>query len=240
MKNLASSNDFYTGFSESYGDYASQRKEYIAAVNRFAIDEAGSVSTVIDVGSGDGTRAVEIFKKMGASHLILVDSSDGMLDHLRKIADAVVIDADISSTEPITEEKYDVVLCLWNVLGHVPADKRRVALINLGSLLEDSGFIVLDVNNRYNISQYGLKSVMINIVKDIFSPQDSNGDFELNIDTEHETIGTVVHVFNPFEIKRLIRSANLKILKKRVIDYKDGGLCRSIFGGQLVYTLAKQ
>jgi hypothetical protein len=37
----------------------------------------------------------------------------------------------------------------------------------------------------------------------------------------------------------LFKLAGLKILERKVINYKNGRKCRSIFGGQLVYKLSK-
>lgn len=240
MNPLSSSSAFYTGFARTYEHYASLRKAYITAVNKFIVDEIGSVKTIIDVGSGDGIRATHLAKELKAQHLTLVDNSDGMINRIRKTKDMTVIKADISSYKYKSGEKYDLVLCLWNVLGHIPGHERKVALKNLASLVGDSGVLILDVNNRYNISHYGIVAVIKNILKDIFYQKKTNGDFQLSIDTGLENIRTVVHIFNPFEIENLIQSADLKIVKKLVVDYGNGNLCKSIFGGQLVYELVKR
>jgi 2-polyprenyl-3-methyl-5-hydroxy-6-metoxy-1,4-benzoquinol methylase len=240
MNPLSSSSAFYTGFARTYEHYASLRKAYITAVNRFIVNEIGSVKTIIDLGAGDGIRATHLAKELKAQHLTLVDNSDGMINRIGKTGDMTVIKADISSYEYKSGEKYDLVLCLWNVLGHIPEHGRKVALKNLALLIGESGSLILDVNNRYNISQYGIMIVIKNVLKDIFSPRDSNGDFELSIDTGSEKIRTSVHLFNSFEMERLIQSADLKIDKKLVVDYGNGSLCKTIFGGQLVYELVKR
>ena len=239
MNPFSSSSEFYTGFAKTYENYASLRTAYITAVNKFVVDEIGSANTIIDVGSGDGMRATLLARNLEAQHLTLVDNSDGMIGRLVEIKDVSVIKADISNYDE-SEEKYDLVLCLWNVLGHIPEQKRKTALKNLASLMNNSGVLILDVNNRYNVPQYGIVSVIKNSLKDFFFPRKSNGDFELSINTGSEMIRTVVHIFNPFEMEKLIQSAGLKIVNKRVINYKDGSSSKSIFGGQLVYKLARQ
>ncbi len=239
MRHFSSSSEFYTAFAKSYENYASLRTAYITAVNKFVIDEIGSIKTIIDVGAGDGIRAKLLAKKIGVEHLTLVDNSIGMIDHIQKTKNVSVIKADISNYDK-SEEKYDLVLCLWNVLGHIPMQKRKATLKNLASLMSNSGTLILDVNNRYNVPQYGIVSVMNNILKDIFFPWKSNGDFELSINTKSKTIRTFVHIFSPFEMEKLIQSVGLKIVNKRVVNYKDGSSSKSIFGGQLVYKLARQ
>ncbi len=240
MNAVSPSSTFYTKFAKTYEQYASLRAAYITAVNTFVVNEIGPIRTIIDIGSGSGTRAVQLAEKCGARHLTLVDNSDGMIAHINKIKNVRVVKDDISSPECSLAGEYDLVLCLWNVLGHTPEQTRKMALVNLLSLAGNSGVIILDVNNRYNISQYGIKAVAGNILKDIFFPRDSNGNFILRVDTESGNIQTVVHLFNPFEIEQLFRAVGLKIVKRRVIDYTDGSFCKTIFGGQLVYKLARQ
>ena len=106
-------------------------------------------------------------------------------------------------------------------------------------MVNDKGFIFLDVNNCYNAVHYGIKATLKNICKDILTPKISNGDFELNINTDQGQINTIVHIFNPNEIKHLFKSAGLKILKRKIINYKTGEVESKFWNGQLVYKLAK-
>ena len=151
-----------------------------------------------------------------------------------------VTQADISDKNFKFCEKYGIVTCLWNVLGHVNTKERRLtALINLASLMEDNGLLFIDVNNRYNVSNYGLGKVLKNIYKDIFHFDRGNGDYKLNIDTGDIKIQTNVHIFNPFEIEKLIKLAGLKIVKRWMINYNTGNSNNNIFGGQILYKLSK-
>jgi len=58
--------------------------------------------------------------------------------------------------------------------------------------------------------------------------------------TVNGEIETTVHIFNPFEIEKLIKLAGLKIEKRKIINYRSGKICKTIFGGQLVYKLSKK
>ena len=236
---MQSSDVFYTHFSKSYARYALTKQAFIDAVNNFIKKETSTEKTMIDVGAGDGKRSKLISDSIGVEYLTLLDNSDGMVDLAKKISNSSVIKADISSKDFKLEKKYDVVLCLWNVLGHIVAENREIALKNIASIVEDNGVIFLDINNRYNISHYGIGSVVRNILKDIFIPRKSNGDFNLKIDTDGKQISTIVHIFNPFEIEHLFKLAGLSVLKRKIINYKTGEIKNNFWEGQLVYKLKK-
>lgn len=237
---MDSSEIFYTKFAPSYAKYASTKNDYLRAVNSFIIKSSKNGASMIDVGAGDGKRSREISDGIKTTNLTLLDNSQGMVNLLKNIAGAKVICGNIADTEFKLEGKFDVVTCLWNVFGHIPdAPKREVAIKNLRGLLKQDGFIFLDVNNRYNMAQYGVKNVLRNMIKDIFGKKQANGDFELDFDVDKEKIKTKVHIFSPSEINKLIKSSGLKIVQRRVINYRTGARCKSVFGGQLLYKLAK-
>ena len=234
------SNIFYSKFADCYNEYAAQKSAYLEAVNQFIKDESGSRKEIIDVGSGDGKRAECIAKMLGTKDVTLVDNSDGMITLCKSLPNITVIESDVSDSNFKLGQKYEIVLCLWNVLGHIPTNgKRMVAIKNLADLLKNDGFLFLDVNNRYNFSHYGFKAVAQNLLKDLLFPSESNGDFRLSINTKKERLETKVHVFTKREIEKLIKSAGLKIVNRQIINYKTGEKSRSHFGGQLVYKLAK-
>ncbi len=236
---MYSSEAFYTHFAKSYANYAANKKRYLDAVNSFIVSEAGSAKTMIDVGSGDGKRTLEISNFTKIQDFTLLDDSHGMIALAQNIPGAKIVEADISYEKFFLEQKFDTVLCLWNVLGHIKSDARETALKNIASLVAKEGAIFLDVNNRYNAAHYGFKAAIKNILKDIFFPSKTNGDFNLNVKTEQGEIHTQVHIFSPFEMDYLLKSAGLKIIKKKYIDYKSGENRKSFWGGQLVYKLKK-
>lgn len=236
---MHSSDQFYTQFAKSYAQYASTKQPYLFAVNNFIKKETGTTETMIDIGSGDGKRSKKISELLNIKNITLVDNSEGMIDLAKNILGVLIIKTDISSTEFKPDKKYDLVLCLWNVLGHITVDKRVVALKNIASLVNENGIIFLDINNRYNVANYGTKSVIINIIKDIFNPKKSNGDFDLKINIDGSRLNTTVHIFNPFEIENLLKSVGLSILKRQIIDYKTGKTKNYFWQGQLAYKLKK-
>lgn len=237
---MENSKDFYNKFSTYYSSYANSKFAYIKAVDDFIISNSNYFMEIVDLGSGDGCRAQGLSKILEAKKLTLIDNSVGMIQKCKSIGNVDVLYADISNDYFEHNYQYDTALCLWNVLGHVfDSNKRLIALKNIKSLVKDSGFIYLDVNNRYNVSQYGLLSVIKNICKDVTSHSGENGNFSLRMVFNGSVFTTKVHIFSHAEIEELIKLAGLKIEKKLVINYSTGKLCMTLFGGQLVYKLSK-
>jgi len=234
-----SSESFYNEFVVTYDEYALNKEAYLLAVNKFIWENTGIITSIVDVGAGTGKRSKKVFKSLNAKKLTLIDSSEGMVNMLKEINNATVIKADISDYNFKHSPTYDVVVCLWNVLGHIPQAKRITTLKNIASLVQVNGSIFLDVNNRYNISHYGLRSVFKNFLRDLFFPKDSNGDFPLCVNADNGPVNTSVHIFNPFEIRRLIKTAGLTIERCSYINYRNGDKSRLWFCGQIVFKLKK-
>lgn len=240
VKLMYTSRLFFTKIAQSYASYASTKNAYLSAINRFITRETKEAERMIDIGSGDGKRSTEIAKSIKVSNLTLVDNSPGMISLLEKLPGVSVVCRDISDEAFELTQRFDIVTCLWNVLGHIPTpEKRKIAIKNMKKLAMPGGFIYLDVNNRYNTLQYGLPSVAKNVFWDTIEPNSSNGDFELEFKTKEEIVKTEVHIFSPFEMNELLKSAGLRIVKKQIINYQTGNECKSILGGQLVYKLSK-
>lgn len=233
-----SSDKFYTLFSRFYHEYSSGKVKYLNSVNSFIVKESISPKSMIDVGCGDGKRARKIADVLKINQLVMIDNSDGMIELAKNNLGVTVHKNDISDPGFIIGGRYDLVTHLWNVLGHIPSNNRKTAIDNMSKLVTDNGYIYIDVNNRYNVSHYGFISVLRNILKDILKPNDTNGDFNLKVATPNGQIETLVHIFSPFEIERLIKSSGLKINERKIINYIDGKSCKTIFGGQLLYKIS--
>ena len=235
------SDAFYTLFARTYASYSASKVAYISSVNEFIYKESALLSSLVDVGSGDGKRGKVIANKLNISDVTFIDNSDGMFTLARQIPDVRVIKDDITRKYFATERAYGLVLCLWNVLGHIDTvEGRKNAISNLSKLLTNDGVLIIDVNNRYNCRHYGKMAVAVNIMKDIFTPNDRRGDFDLNINISSGAIKTKVHVFNPREIRNLISSAGLRVERMQVVNYDTGENERRFWNGQLVYKIRKK
>jgi 2-polyprenyl-3-methyl-5-hydroxy-6-metoxy-1,4-benzoquinol methylase len=248
---MSTSADLYDEFAPYYGEYAHQRDGYLKTLDDIIINfiesqrrsttlDIRSVS-MLDVGAGDGKRAFSIANKLNFKKLTLLDSSPEMIKLCKSISDSQVILGDISTNNFfLKRENYQIITCLWNVLGHIDTpEKRLLGLKNIYKLTSPGGFIFLDVNNRYNIKNYGVKNVLRNLLKDIFCPSSDNGDINFVIKIKSKEIFAQVHIFNPYEIESLIRRSGLKLVKKYRIDYSTGKVSKFFLTGQLFYILSK-
>lgn len=237
---MYTSKQFYNEFAKSYDDYSKTKELYLCAVEKFIKNESIVRGSLLDIGAGSGKRSLKIAKDINAKDLTLIDSSVGMISMLDKSSSVTVLVKDVSDKSFDLHYKYDVVTSLWNVIGHVPTEEKRlIFLSNIKKCVQEDGSVFLDVNNRYNISQYGFLSVLKNIFKDIFQLKD-RGDYLLSLDTKKGKIKTLVHVFSPFEIERLFRVSGLRIVKREIIDYRTGKKVRSIWAGQILYKLSSK
>lgn len=235
---MYTSDKFYDEFAKSYDDYSKTKGAYLRAVEKFIKSESVGGGSLLDVGGGDGKRLFKIAKDINAKDLTLVDQSAGMISLINKDFGISVLQKDISDSNFILECTYNTVVCLWNVLGHIPTEEKRlISLSNIAKCLRGGGVVFLDVNNRYNISHYGFLAVTKNVLRDIFHMK-NRGDYLLSFDADKRKISTTVHVFSPFEIQRLIKLSGLRILKRKIIDYRTGEKAKGIWGGQLVYKLS--
>jgi len=195
------------------------------------------------MGCGDGVRGRNLFQKIKGDDLLLIDNSPKMIALSKKLkTDNIRVNRfNISKLNAVNiiKGKFDIILCLWNVFGHIPTEQGRLnALNNMRNLLNPNGRIYIDVNNRYNIIQYGLKNVVVNIIKDVVKTNKINGDFGLQISTPSDLkIKTICHIFTPTEIKNLIKLSKLEMIKEIPVNYLTGLIEKTIFGGQLFYIL---
>jgi SAM-dependent methyltransferase len=229
----ATSEEFYNSVAGLYRVYSSTRRKYLEAVDNMVIALAGRRSRFLDVGAGDGGRSLHIADRVGATQVVLLDSSPNMLDrgpappHVRKIVCPI---ADYT-----TEERFDLITCLWNVFGHIPTTRGRLkAVRRISELLSSDGIFCMDINNRYNFRQYGVLAVVRNVWKDLLRLS-GRGSFPLTLGN---TTGWV-YIHSPCEFDHVARRAGFAIECKAFLDYRDGSR-RTGFGGQVFYAFRKQ
>ncbi|MBU0570361.1 methyltransferase domain-containing protein, partial [Patescibacteria group bacterium] len=175
-----------------------------------------------------------------ATRLFLIDNSKEMIKCCQKLKSKNVqsLLLDVSKDDFSKLGRFEVIVCLGNVISHIENEQNRIrALTNLNKILYPNGIIYLDVNNRYNMSAYGVRSVLKNILKDLVSPGKKNGDFNFIVNMGGKKIPGQVHIFNPFEIQKIIKKSGLKILKKYYIDYETGKIRKSFLNGQILFKL---
>jgi 2-polyprenyl-3-methyl-5-hydroxy-6-metoxy-1,4-benzoquinol methylase len=138
------------------------------------------------------------------------------------------------------EGSFDVITCLWNVLGHIGLRDARVeALRQFARLLSAQGRIFIDVNHRYNARHYGAFVTALRFLRDRLAPKDSNGDVRVSWNIDGRKIVTSGHVFTHKEFFALSRAAGLSVEKRFVIDYASGQSRRWSWEGNLLYVLRR-
>lgn len=238
MKNIKSI-EFYNKYALFYSKYSKVKKVYLNSVDNLIIHNVKDKLSMLDIGSANGIRAMKLAEKLKIKDLTLIDNSPQMHKlYLSKFNDSYL--ADISKENIFIKRKYDVITCLWNVLGHIDDEKSvRVALNNIKILLNNNGLIFIDVNNRYNYKNYGLRNVSRNIIKDIFRYSWRNGNFSLKVKYGKNEIKGNVHIFNPIEFILLLKSVGIRINKLYFIDYNKGLVSKNPFKGQMFFVLQK-
>src|SRR5882762_1286081 len=145
----------YDFVAPGYRELSERRRAYLDAVDAeiLRLVPKGGAS-LIDVGAGDGRRALQIAKQAGITRVVLVEPSEGMK---KLIPLGVEVWNERVEALRETSQRFDLVLCLWNVLGHVASREWRVeALRNLTRVRSAGGLIFLDVMNRYNVAECGV------------------------------------------------------------------------------------
>ncbi len=228
----------YDQLAPYYRTITSQKATYINSVDQIILDQIKlNMNTMLDVGSGDGIRAKNLADQAGIKRLVLSEPSKKMVELCR-----VNYSGEIWNTTaeelPSTGEKFDVLTCLWNVLGHIPNTSSRIAsLIKMRCFMHPGSLLFLDVNNRYNASAYGKLEIYKRMVYDILHPNNTRGDSEYEVSIDGNTIKGMGHLFTPQEMLLLIKNSGLKLKQRIMVDYKDGSIHASIIEGQLLYII---
>src|SRR5215469_12811932 len=167
----------YDRLAGHYRTLTQKREHYLLAVDREIVKRipAGSRS-LLDVGAGDGSRALRIGSQAGIENVVLVEPSQNMRGLNPASVETWRIRAE--DLDPgSTARKFDVITCLWNVIGHVPGTERRTrALFGMQRLLSQRGRLFLDVTHRYNMRSYGTLLTAARWVHDTVVRRETNGD----------------------------------------------------------------
>jgi len=233
--------DAYDALAPHYREYAKGRSAYLDAVDRLILDSAPlPAARLLDVGAGDGVRGMRLARKLGAEWVVLCEPSHAMAESCRRLEPGAVWACEAQDL-PATDDRFDVVLCLWNVLGHLPGRAARLAA--LGSIrdrLQPGGCLFLDVNNRHNSSAYGWWKVLGRRIIDALAPDERRGDAVFEWKVGQRSFPAAGHLFTPAEIEDLIARSGLNIWRRLAVNYVTGEYSTSPFRGQLVYQTGIQ
>ena len=224
----------YDAFAPYYKSYSEARSRYLRKIESIIISRASGADSLLDVGAGDGARALRIAQAAGIARVVLVEPSKAMRAQCPDSAEVWPCSA---SEIPDTAPQFPLITCLWNVLGHIRGSEQRLGVLaRLKRRLIPGGTIFLDVTHRYNAASYGWTRTLARVVHDIFSQK--HGDVIVSWPANGQPIRTQGHVFTHAEMKQLFRSSGLDIVARWVIDYETGDERRFSTSGNLLYQLA--
>ncbi|MCU1297780.1 MAG: Methyltransferase type 12 [Acidobacteriaceae bacterium] len=239
--------DAYNRLAPFYSEIANTRKKYLESIERLIIARTPSGSrSLLDVGAGDGTRALRIAAGAGLDDVVLLEPSQNMVRSCPAATEVWPIRAEELDSDGFAARrarpgrKFDLIICLWNVLGHIrPAATRTQVLGELGGLLSSQGLLFVDVNHRYNIRSYGLCKTFGRFIYDQFSPGEANGDVIASWNCGISRCATYGHVFTHQEIRKSAAASHLKVEERLVVGYDCGILRKSSFEGNLLYVFRR-
>lgn len=234
----------YDRIAPVYDRLAARRAAYLRRVEDEVIARlpAGGRS-LLDLGAGDGRRALRIAREGGIDEVVLLEPSARMADRAPADLEIWRIRAEAldAGKPPAAGRRFDAVTCLWNVLGHVPTEAERArALAETGRLLAEGGRLLLDVNHRYNVGAYGLVMTAARLARDGLSFSERSGDVTVAWAVAETRCATRGHVFTRPELDRLARLAGLCVEERLALDYATGERRRSAFLGNLFYVLRRR
>lgn len=238
MTNKTVSQITYDELAPFYRAVSEEKFNYLLAIDKLILPFIRGKQSIIDLGSADGVRIINLSQKAKIKNITLIDNSLEMVKHIKKTKELSIKNCSIVDVK--TESKFGVVTCLWNVLGHLESiSDMKDTIQNVDkNLLQTNGLFILDVNNKYNALSYGFTRTIKNIFLDIIFPKKNQfAEFYKNI--SNKKIKMRVHFFTPFEIERYLKNSSLKIFKKIYVNYNSGATEKFFWRGQIFYILKK-
>jgi ubiquinone/menaquinone biosynthesis C-methylase UbiE len=228
--------DFYDQLALYFRAYSRKRRAYLNGIDDLVVPNLKGAS-LLDVGAGDGVRAMRLARRAGLRRLVLVEPNLSMARRCESLgAEVLPVRAEELSLPP---GSFDNITCLWNVLGHIETRADRIrALRNMARLLAPGATLHLDLQNRFNLRAYGWRKVAINMARDLKHPRGENGGRRFDIDLGSRRISARGYLFSPAEASRMIEAAGLRVVRRLSVDYRTGQLRRTWLEGQLFYELA--
>lgn len=224
----------YDRLAPHYREYSKTRAAYIDAVDRLILERAPRRCRLLDVGAGDGVRGMRLGRALDATRIVLCEPSAGMAAMCREQGADEVWQLPAEAL-PDDGGPFNLIVCLWNVLGHLPDRAARVAaLAGVRRLLARDGVLFLDVNNRHNARAYGRWRVAMRRFVDHVVPDESRGDASFEWRVGGTRVAATGHLFTLRELEDILLSAGLEIVHRMAVDYRAGVVSDDLRHGQLL------
>ncbi|HLH01845.1 MAG TPA: class I SAM-dependent methyltransferase [Bryobacteraceae bacterium] len=224
----------YDLLAPSFSAVSKTRERYLRAIEDLIVSAAPkTAASMLDIGSGDGRRALQIARQLGIRRVTLLEPSATMRAHWPDDVEGWYVRVEELGSKA---GNFDLITCLWNVLGHVfPTEARLHALEQMRRLLTANGRLFMDVSHRYNMLHYGRVRTLLRMLRDRFGQDWLSGDVSVRWEVAGGNVHAKGHVFTAAELEALARAAGLQIEHRFVVDYATGELRRSKYQGHLLY-----
>jgi hypothetical protein len=229
----------YDRLARAYAKIADKRKLYLAGVEREILARIPRESqSLLDIGAGDGSRALRLASAAGVSRIVLLEPSTQMLSARTEGVEIWRCRAEDLTNQP-SGEKFDVTICLWNVLGHISgsAKVRRCAAFSSGfrkmAVFSWTSTIVTMRAHTESFRPWLACCMTLCFLARRTAMSRRVGNLGPNASAP---MATCSHR----EIVQLAESAGLKMEERIVIDYGDGRVRRSPFQGNLLYVFRRR
>ena len=231
--------EIYDAFSSEYRNYSQQKSRYISAVDDLIVDLfKGKSDRMLDFGAGDGVRGAGLKERLKSNYLVQSDISSEMMARCEALGGADQVWG-AQASWPETTGSFDLIVCLWNVLGHVPDRQSRVGTLKrLRSLMHTQGRLCFDVNNRHN-RVYGKTRIVWRRVVDFIRPDERRGDAVFDWTINGVVYPAYGHLFTFNELQKLLKDASLEIESWRSVDYLSGEVFNRVDRGHLFFVVKK-
>jgi SAM-dependent methyltransferase len=229
------SSAFYDALAAEYNEIYFEKKKYHDAVDSLIRENKDyfSWSNILDIGSGDGKRIVNLFPNQ-KSNLHSVENSHEMVSLLRKSTRINrVIHNDFCSLEyKDLGLHFDVILMQWNVLGHLTNIFEAFKLASQS--LRPGGHFIFDFNNATNYKQYGISSALRNFLKLHLYTSKGNLKFKIS----HGDSSTETNFYSLGYVVKLLEVNGFKLNDIAFLNYRTGEVEKRL-GGQIFIDAIK-
>ena len=226
---MQNNNSYYDNISSTYDQVFKRRKNYLDSIDKEILNflKSKMIESILDVGIGDGRRSIKYITKLNFSQ----KNFYGLEPSSKMYAKALhnfdekrnILNKNLESYQ--TEKKFDLIMCLWNVIGHVSNLEKFIK--KASQLTNVDGYFVFDYNNIYNLKEYGLRSFLFNLARSFL-----HNKFSFKI-TNNTNI-TLVNYYKSNYISEILSLNNFQIIRKIFIDYKDGSIGNFLNGQVLI------
>ena len=127
--------------------------------------------------------------------------------------------SDKSFNENVSSYNYDIILCLFGVLDHVPERSKRLGLLNsFNNLLKANGYLALSIPTRRMFKKEHkeferlrniCKTNKISNIEEILGHAKESGDLYYQVTNSEKTITNFYHLFALDELKKDLKQSNL-------------------------------